>query len=76
MIWQKSRKVFPNLIKQRLIPLYENTFVLSPVCQAVEREREREYIQTTNSEIDVPERSVLLMDAVGLLALHQFVPIT
>jgi len=77
MFWRMRRKVFSNLAKQRLIPLFENPFVFNPVCQAVEREREREkeYIQTTNSEIDVPERRVLLMDAAVLLALHQFVPI-
>jgi len=78
MFWRIRRKVFSNLIKQRLILLYEIPFVLNFDCQAVEREREREreYIQTMNSEIDVPERSEPLMVAVVLLALHQFVPIT
>ena len=76
MFWHTCRKVFSNFVKQRIIPLFENPFVFNPVCQAVEREREIVYIQTMNSEIDVPKRSVLLMDAAVLLALHQFVPIT
>jgi len=62
MFWRMRREVFSNLIKQRLILLYENPFVLNFDCQAVERERERErereYIQTTNSEIGIASKQL------------------
>jgi len=72
MFWQWCRKVFSNLAMRGIIP-FEAPFVFNSVCLTGEREREREYIQKTNSEIDVPERSVRSMVAFCLPALHLFV---
>ena len=70
MFWQWCRKVFSNLAMRGIISL-EAPFVFNSVC--LTGEREREYIQKTNSEIDVPERNARSLVAFCLPALHLFV---
>jgi len=41
MFWRWCRNVFSNVAKQGIILLHEPLFVFNPICQAVERERER-----------------------------------
>ena len=76
MFWQWCRKVFSNLAIWGIVPLSEVPFVFNSLCLTGEREREREYIQKSNSEIDVPERSVRSMVAFCLPALLLFVSST
>jgi hypothetical protein len=71
MFWQWCRKVFSNLAMQGIIPV-EAPFVFNSVCLNVEEE----YIQKSNSEIDVPERRVRSMVAFCLLTLNLFVSST
>jgi len=71
MFWQWCRKVFSNLAMRGIVPLSEVPFVFNSLC--LTGEREREYIQKSNSEIDVPERSVRSMVAFCLPALLLFV---
>jgi hypothetical protein len=42
MFWRWCRNAFSNVAKQGIILLLEPPFVFNPICQAVERERERE----------------------------------
>jgi hypothetical protein len=42
MFWRWCRNAFSNVAKQGIILLFEPPFVFNPICQAVERERERE----------------------------------
>ena len=41
MFWRRCRNAFSNVAKQGITPLFEPSFVFNPICQAVERERER-----------------------------------
>ena len=41
MFWRWCRNAFSNVAKQGIILLLEPPFVFNPICQAVERERER-----------------------------------
>jgi hypothetical protein len=41
MFWRWCRNAFSNVAKQGIILLLEPSFVFNPICQAVERERER-----------------------------------
>jgi len=41
MFWRWCRNAFSNVAKQGIILLHEPPFVFNPICQAVERERER-----------------------------------
>jgi hypothetical protein len=41
MFWRWRRNAFSNVAKQGIILLLEPSFVFNPICQAVERERER-----------------------------------
>ena len=41
MFWRWCRNAFSNVAKQGIILLLEPPFVFNPICQAVEREREK-----------------------------------
>jgi hypothetical protein len=41
MFWRWCRNIFSNVAKQGIILLLEPPFVFNPICQAVEREREK-----------------------------------